>query len=126
MFVRLGNLVLVIALFAALGAHWAVLQSVAWTSMLADNLSSDSFSEAFGQNFRWQAPLCLSARLLRRRKRVKRRAGFPNQFKRMEFTVERDAFVFAAPRDFSVLFAEAAVLAGQLRHTPPTPPPRAA
>ena len=124
MFVRLGNLVLVIALFAALGAHWAVLQSVAWTSMLADNLSSDSFSEALVKTFDGKHP-CSLCKAIAKAKAGEKKSRFPNQFKRMEFTVERDAFVFAAPRDFYLL-SQSIVLAGQLRHTPPTPPPRAA
>ena len=40
MFKRLGKIFLVLALVATLGAHWALLQTVAWTTMLAENLCS--------------------------------------------------------------------------------------
>jgi hypothetical protein len=36
-FGRIGNIFLVLALVAMLGAHWTLLQTVAWTTMLADN-----------------------------------------------------------------------------------------
>lgn len=45
----MGNIFLMVALLATLIGHWAVLQSVAWTTMLADNLRHGSFVEAFSQ-----------------------------------------------------------------------------
>jgi hypothetical protein len=45
-FVRLGKFLVVISLAATLGAHWALLQTVAWTTMLADNLRTHSLSES--------------------------------------------------------------------------------
>ena len=41
MFRKLGHILLIVALLAAVGGHWIVLQSVAWTNMLAGNLRTD-------------------------------------------------------------------------------------
>ena len=59
-FVRLGKILIVLALVAALGAHWALLQTVAWTTMLANNLQSHSLSQAVTDTFdgNHPCPLC--------------------------------------------------------------------
>ena len=38
----LGKFFVVVALVSTLGAHWALLQTVAWTTMLANNLRTQS------------------------------------------------------------------------------------
>lgn len=43
---RLVHTLAVLPLLFANGAHWVVLQSVAWTTMLADNLHTRPLSEA--------------------------------------------------------------------------------
>jgi hypothetical protein len=43
---RLAKFVLVLALSCSIGSHWAFLQSLAWTSMLAANLRRDSLAQA--------------------------------------------------------------------------------
>ncbi|HXR04326.1 MAG TPA: hypothetical protein VN836_06415 [Verrucomicrobiae bacterium] len=57
MFFRPGEMLVVIAPAATLGAHWALLQTVAWTTMLADNLQSCSFHDAVVKNLRRQTSL---------------------------------------------------------------------
>jgi len=44
-FSRIGHLLLIAGLRVATGGHWALLQTVAWTKMLADNLQTCSLSE---------------------------------------------------------------------------------
>src|SRR5207247_1889036 len=39
---RISHALVLCALLTAIGAHWAVLQSVAWTTMLAENLRTTS------------------------------------------------------------------------------------
>ncbi len=43
---RLSHMLAVFALLCAVGTHWVVLQSAAWTTMLTDNLHPRSLSEA--------------------------------------------------------------------------------
>ena|ERR1700677_45031 len=51
MFKRLTYAFLLFALLFAMGGQWAVLQSIAWTNMLADNLRSASLPEAVAKTF---------------------------------------------------------------------------
>ena len=61
MFARFGKFFVVAALVLTTGAHWAALQTVAWTTMLAANLSSQqSLTEAVSETFdgKHLCPLC--------------------------------------------------------------------
>ena len=60
MFARGGKILVVLALVLATGLHWTALQTVAWTTMLAKNLSTQSFSAAVSDTFdgRHPCPLC--------------------------------------------------------------------
>ena len=59
-FVRFGKVCVIMALIATTGAHWAALQSVAWTTMLADNLRTHSLSESVSRTFdgNYPCPIC--------------------------------------------------------------------
>lgn len=61
MFARYGKILVVTALVLTTGAHWIALQTVAWTTMLAANLSSrQSLTEAVSETFdgKHLCPLC--------------------------------------------------------------------
>ncbi len=45
-FLRFGKAMVAVALVLTLGGHWALLQTMAWTAMLAGNLQSCSLHEA--------------------------------------------------------------------------------
>jgi hypothetical protein len=51
-----GHAACFIALFAMLGGHWFVLQSVAWTRMLADFSQQDSLLVAISKTFDGEHP----------------------------------------------------------------------
>lgn len=53
-----------VALFALLGGHWAVLQSVAWARMLADFSRTESLGTAIAKTFDGDhpCPMCLKIR----------------------------------------------------------------
>ena len=53
MFARFGKCCVIVALVLTTGAHWAVLQTVAWTTMLATNLRTHSVAEAVTRTFEW-------------------------------------------------------------------------
>jgi hypothetical protein len=50
---------MIAAVLAGLGLHWTVLQSIAWTTMLADHLRADSLAEAVQKTFDGEHPCCL-------------------------------------------------------------------
>jgi hypothetical protein len=60
MFARCAKMAVIVTLVATTGAHWALLQSFAWTTMLAENLSCGSVSQAVSRTFdgKHPCPLC--------------------------------------------------------------------
>jgi hypothetical protein len=121
-FHRIGHALLILALIGATGTHWALLQSVAWTTMLADNLRSTSFTEAVQRTFDGKHPCNLCEHVAKGRK-AEKKSDFPPCAKKLEFLSERPAFVFCTPEDFRLLpsFDESGIT---LAHKPPVPPPR--
>jgi len=121
-FHRIGHALLILALIGATGTHWALLQSVAWTTMLADNLRTTSFTEAVQRTFDGKHPCNICEHVAAGRK-AEKKSDFPPCAKKLEFLSERPAFVFCAPEDFRLLpaFDESSIT---LAHKPPVPPPR--
>lgn len=59
----LGRLFVVTAMIVAIGGHWAVLQSVAWTTMIVANAQSENFSDALKNTFDGDHPCELCKRI---------------------------------------------------------------
>ena len=80
MLLRLGKVCIVFSLVATLSAHWALLQTVAWTTMLAGNLQSSSFHDAVMKTFdgNHPCPLC-KAIAVAKKSEQKNQIGFENQ-----------------------------------------------
>jgi len=121
-FHRIGHVLLILALIGATGTHWVLLQSVAWTTMLADNLRTESFSGAVRRTFDGKHPCNLCEHVAEGRK-AEKKSEFPPCAKKLEYLAERPTFVFSAPEDFRLLpaFIDSAPA---LPHEPPVPPPR--
>lgn len=113
---------LITALIAVIGGHWAVLQTVAWTTMLAGNLRTVPFAVAVQRTFGGNHPCCLCNEIAAG-KRSEKKAQFPSQLKRLEFVSDLAVFVFTAPSDFWLLNESAPRLVSWT-HPPPVPPPR--
>ncbi len=113
---------MIVALLAASGGHWAVLQSVAWTTMLADNLQSNSFCDAVTKTFdgRHPCPLC---KAVSAGKQSEKKADFTLELKKLEFPPVPEKLVLYSPAQFELLpmtHVSAEIRAQQ----PPVPPPR--
>ncbi len=122
MFHRVGHVLLIAALLAAVGGHWAVLQTVAWTNMFATNLRTDSFTDAIAKTFDGEHP-CKMCIQIDAGKKSEKKSEFPGTAKKIEFTHAPTRHVFAAPTDFW-LQNEPSVKSDLLTHAPPVPPPR--
>jgi hypothetical protein len=101
-FVRIGKIFLVLALVAMLGAHWALLQTVAWTTMLADNLHSDSFCAAVTETFDGNHP-CEMCKAIAAGKKSEKKTGFSFQTQKLEFPPMNEIFALIAPSQFQLL-----------------------
>jgi hypothetical protein len=104
-FVRIGKIFIVLALAAMLGAHWTLLQSVAWTTMLADNLCTQSVKEAVTETFdgRHPCPLC---KAIAAGKQTEKKTDFSLQSQKLEFPPVKESFVLIAPSQFQLLLLE--------------------
>ena len=119
---RLGNLLMIASMLAAMGAHWTVLQSYAWTRMLADNLRTESLKEAVCKTLDGKHPCPLCKAIAAGKKSEKKSESSVSLIK-FEFVSDRLSFLFVAPSDFrsqsSRNFA-----APEVAHEPQVPPPR--
>jgi hypothetical protein len=121
-FIRLGKMFVVIALVAMFGAHWAVLQTVAWTTMLAGNLCSHSLTEAVTQTFDGKHPCCL-CKAIATGKKSEKKHEFTAQMQKLEFPPLKENFTLIAPWQFELLALENSS-AKSLAQKPLLQPPR--
>jgi len=120
---RFGKSLVVVTLVLATGLHWAALQTIAWTTMFAANLSSQqSLTEAVAQTFDGEHPCPLCKAIAAGKKSEKKSEAITPVLK-MEFPPVADRFVLIAPKPFAA-FSPANVFADSVRSQPPVPPPR--
>jgi len=121
-FARLGKLFVIFALVAATNAHWAFLQSVAWTKMLADNLRTHSVTEAVTHTFDGQHPCCL-CKAIAAGKKSEKKTEFTLPTQKFECPPSPEDFTLVAPSQFQLL-PQPDTFAVSLTFQPPVPPPR--
>jgi hypothetical protein len=121
-FVRFGKIFVVVALIAATGAHWAVLQSVAWTTMLANNLCTHSLSESVARTFDGKFP-CPICKAIASAKKSEKKSEFTLQTQKLEFPPAKENPVLIAPSNFRLL-PQMNFFAESLTQKPLLPPPR--
>jgi hypothetical protein len=120
--VRCGKILVIAALVIATGLHWAALQTVAWTTMFAANLTCESFSESVAQTFDGNHP-CPLCKTVAAGKRAERKSeAIPLKLK-LECPPLAEKFVLIAP-ETSVPFTTEKFFAGSFFSKPPLPPPR--
>jgi len=112
----------VVALTFALGGHWAILQSVAWMTMVAGYSQTAPLKEALVKTFDGKHP-CTMCKEISAGKKSEKKAEFSTLGTKLEFVSERPAFVFSAPDDFYLLPETTSTLR-ELVQQPPVPPPR--
>ena len=123
MFARFGKFFVVAALVLTTGAHWAALQTVAWTTMLAANLSSQqSLTEAVSETFdgKHLCPLCKA--IAAAKKSEKKSAAVATNLK-MEFPLVAEKIILFPPTQFA-LQPQANAFAENFLPKPPLQPPR--
>lgn len=122
MFRKIGNVLMIFAVLAATGTHWMILQSIAWTGMLAENLNKTTLEQAIVHTFDGKHPCCLCKEIAKH-KQSEKKSDLQVELKRLEFPYEKLEFVFSPPSEFRELRLrdESGPL---LTHAPPVPPPR--
>ena len=122
MFARCGKVLVVAALVLTTGLHWAALQTVAWSAMLAGHLRNDNFSEAVHKTFDGKHPCCL-CKAIAAAKKSEKKSEAVSQTLKMEFPLLAEAVVLIAPAQFDVV-PSINLFANPLPSEPPVPPPR--
>jgi hypothetical protein len=92
----------IVALVATTGLHWAALQSVAWTAMLADNLHAGSFCDAVTKTFDGQHPCCL-CKAIAAGKQSEKKNEFSFQSQKLEFPPLAEKIILISPSQFQLL-----------------------
>ena len=121
-FARAGRLLLILALLGATGAHWAVLQSVAWANMLAENARVECLPVALAKTFDGRHPCALCKQIAEGR-RSEQKSDVRVESKRLEFVTDAVVLVVESPRQYHLIPVYPAS-APRLAETPPVPPPR--
>lgn len=119
---RIGHVLLIVALVTTIGGHWALLQTVAWTTMLADNLQRDSFTDAVSKTFDGEHP-CKMCKDISAGKKAEKQSEFSSMAKKLEFVSSPARYVFAGSENFYLL-PDSGTGASERSHRPPVPPPR--
>ena len=119
---RIGHWLLIAALLSATGAHWAVLQSVAWATMLADNARVAPLPEALEKTFDGKHPCALCKQIANGRQSEKK-SDTQIELKKLEFIRQAMALTLVSPAHFPSV-SEFTTPGPCLTRTPPVPPPR--
>ena len=85
-----------------LGAHWTLLQTVVWTTMLANNLCAHSVKEAMTKTFDGKHPCCL-CKAIAAGKQSEKKTEFSFQSQKLEFPPLKENFTLIAPSQFQLL-----------------------
>ena len=110
------------AVACSIGLHWAFLQVVAWTGMVASYSRAMPVSEALVKTFDGKHP-CSLCRHIGEGKRTEKKSDCGIELRKLEFAYAPVAFIFQPPSDFWEVRAGTmdAVL---FTRPPPVPPPR--
>jgi hypothetical protein len=119
---RLSQVLMLVAVLAASGAQWTVLQSIAWTTMLANNLQTRTFCQALTMTFDGKHPCCL-CKAIAAGKRSQKKQAFSHSLKRLEFLAPGTLQLFPTRSTFARL-AHRCLLWHAVPQKPPLPPPR--
>jgi hypothetical protein len=123
MFARGGKIFVIALLVLTTGAHWAALQTVAWSTMLANNLRHDSFAQALGKTFDGDHPCCL-CKAIATAKNAEKKSEAASPVLKMEFLPVAGKEDLFPPARFELLSLKN-FFGELLAFPPPLPPPRA-
>jgi hypothetical protein len=117
-----SRFLVLLAALQILGGHWAVLQTVAWTSMFIENARAEPLVEAFAKTFDGSRPCSLCVAVEKGKSEEEKEA--PSKLiVKLEAILAPSVGVLPPPlvgRVSAVVAQIGTAMAG----TPPTPPPR--
>ncbi len=121
---RISRFIVVLALLASIGGHWALLQSLAWTRMIVERTREESFARAVQATFAGENPCELCKRIADGKQNEKQPEKAPLTAK-PDLLLERRAVAILSPCERTE-FSSNVFHAPSRMESPPVPPPRAA
>jgi hypothetical protein len=121
-FRKFGQVLMIVAVLSATGTHWLALQSVAWSTMLAENLQTASWQRAVQRTFDGRHPCCLCKEIAKD-KQSEKKSDVQVELKKLDYSYSSFEFVFCRPSHFYEVRAanDAAI---SLTQPPSLPPPK--
>jgi hypothetical protein len=119
---RLGHWLIVSALVLSIGAHWALLQSVAWVSMAVSYSQTFTLKDALVKTFDGRHP-CKICKAVQEGKKSERKPESPKPITKLELFCGAQGLAVKAPI-FSPICTDFTNPSGATATAPPTPPPR--
>lgn len=119
---RLLRLLAVVTLACVLGGHWAILQSIAWVTMVAGYSQSEPLKEALVKTFDGKHP-CPICKFVATGKKSAQKQETQKLLTKLDFFLASSPLRLVPPARDPLAFAMVRP-AGARSDSPPTPPPR--
>lgn len=120
---RIPRLLVAFALICAVGGHWAILQSVAWVSMVAAYSQEGGVQAAIVKTFSGKAP-CQLCKIVKEGKKSEQEHEQQQLLVKLDLFSEPPQSLFQAP-PFEPVLSPGARHALAWADAPPVPPPLA-
>jgi len=124
LFHRLAKFFMLIAAVQILGGHWAVLQTVAWTTMLVDYAQQDSLTVAVAKTFDGAHP-CQLCHTVKEGRQEEQKKQAPTTIAKLD-AVLASAIQLPLRSEAPRVFFSVALQPREVVLSPLTPPPRRA
>ena len=121
---KASRLVVILALLASVGGHWALLQSVAWTRMIIERTHADSFAAAVQTTLDGEHPCDMCKRISEGKQHEQQEEKAPVKVK-LDLVCELRPIAIA-PTWQPVIFQSEPTEGTPRAECPPVPPPRVA
>jgi hypothetical protein len=121
---KASRLIVILALLASVGGHWALLQSLAWTRMLIERTHTASFATAVQTTLDGEHPCDMCKRITEGKQNEQQPEKSPLGAK-VDLLCERRVIAIAPPSE-PMNFPSSPTEGMPRAERPPVPPPRAA
>ena len=115
-------MLVIAALVLTTGLHWAALQTVAWSAMLASHLRTQSVEESMAQTFDGLHPCCL-CKAIAAAKQAEKKDETAASVLKFEFPLYAETFILTPPVGFAPV-PPGSFSPASISFKPPLPPPR--
>ena len=121
---KFSRILVILALLASVGGHWALLQSVAWTRMILERAQTESLASAVQETFDGEHP-CAMCQAITAEKQKEQQPEKVQVKVKLDLVCELRPIAIAPPSQ-PVIFPSSPTEGTPRAERPPVPPPRLA